>query len=219
MTVTDGSLDVPFNSDIAGSMDGANHVEVDYGSDFYGLEANLHQPIFSDFLTAIFGMRYLRLDEDLDIFSIDADAVTTGEYEIHTDNQMLGLQVGLEKKISLQQNNKTSITLGVKTGVLNNWSRQRQHIIDQNSTSPVTIRTNSSDDTKTSLLGEARVEISHMLSKRVGIDVGYQVLALGNVALAPDQLDYDAPLATTGDDVHFDNVAYHGAYIGVGVRW
>ena len=209
-----GQLDVPFKGNVTNDFDGANRVEVKYNSKMHGIESNFRRKIEAYKMTATLGARYIRLSEQLNINSNDnGDA---SDYDVDTDNQMLGVQAGLEKAFPLS-NNKTSITLGGKVGLLMNRSKQRQTIRDNNNTD--VLRDKVDSKTKASWLGEVNVDVSHKLTKHVKLHAGYRMLALNNVALAPDQLDFNTPLANTGGGVTHDDVLYHAAYIGIGASW
>jgi hypothetical protein len=83
--------------DISAFTDSAQYVGT-YKSEFDSAELGVRRWFRSD-TSILVGFRYMRLDEDLSLLSRDegtADPSALGLYEVHTENDLFGMQLGTE---------------------------------------------------------------------------------------------------------------------------
>jgi|GEM_PF-2458936 len=167
------------------------------------------------------GLRYVDLDEDLTLRSIDEDpaifpSTSIGRYSIDTDNEAIGVQIGGD--LSYQFSPEFDAGLRLRTGLLLNSASQESRIRNDIGGSIVTT---TGDESETEL--SPVVELGAFLNWNVGPDVtvsaGYMLLLLGNMALAPEQFassnDFDQSLS----GLDRDSVLFHGPAFGLRVRF
>jgi len=168
------------------------------------------------------GFRLFQFDESFRMIGSDLgpNAGST-EYRLEADNLLLGGQLGARNEICLTQ--RLRLSSGVKVGVFNNRSETRQSIFNQDGTFATVVGglgdgrdfyySDTQDDV--AVLGELRLGLIAQLSERFRANAGYQVLGVGGVALAVDQV----PLNTSDPGLLSrsrtnQSLLLHGFYFG-----
>jgi hypothetical protein len=222
------------------SFDGARALSFDYSSELNSVEANyilksrmqrdqmvlepsgawVRKATPSRTYSFLGGVRYLNLQEQLDLNAtdVDVDATATvlredGDYFIQTDNDLFGTQFGAGLT---HDTSRWSIGANAKVGAY--WNR-----IDLNSRFQVgetTIAnsgvTNSNED-DLSFVGEFQVLGKWHLRPNLSLRAGLECLFIESIALAPHQINFIPggfkPIAASGDSV------YLGTSIGLESYW
>jgi hypothetical protein len=230
-------LDFPATGPTVG-FDGAEFVSAAYEADTYGVEVNYHRHLSPSF-SALIGFRYLSLDESLEIRSVEgppgsgASGPWVSEYRVQADNDLFGLQLGVEQSFRLGKRQGTRLILIGKGGIFAAQAEQQNRIeenvkaiviADPDTNAPIVagplvVRDQTESSTEVGFIGEVGLRLSHAVTEALTISAGYQLWALGNVATAPAQLDYRAPVSATGNEVGRETIFYHGAQLGIQGRW
>lgn len=190
----------------------ADRMLIDYVSSLYNVEGNYLQTISG--LTLLTGFRYLRLNESFNIQSDVYALDSSSNYLVRAKNNLIGGQLGLG--FSSQWDRLTVDLLG-KFGVFGNVAEQNTLMKDLNDTF---VRRNFQDHVvAASVLGEAGINGTFRIFDWLHVHGGYRFMWINNVALAPDQLNFqDKPGAGQSVDPH-GYLYLHGGNAGVEVRW
>jgi hypothetical protein len=163
------------------------------------------------------GFRYINVDEDLNILAQGtvAGATEEGNYDIHTNNNLFGLQLGARTR---RMRGRFGWEATGKTGIFANNARQRQSV---NDFPDFPIRPDvSSSSTSVASLGEVDLSAIYQLDPVWNLRAGYTALWIDGLALAPDQLDFDFASATGGEQLHNGGAIFlHGITAGIEARW
>jgi hypothetical protein len=192
-----GNLSVPLLT--GQTLDSANAT---YDSTLNSLELNLKRHL-TDRLTALIGFRWIERD---DLFTIGGSSASfLGTNSVETDNNLLGLQIGLEGKL-WEDKEHFSIDGFVKAGVYGNYLHTHQ-VFDTSESYWGYDQNNG----HTSLAAEAGLTATWRVSPYLALKVGYEVLVLDGIALAPDMLTGIGPFQSTA--------LYHGAIVAAQFDW
>lgn len=204
-----GNLDVFPQQGAVNQLDDAVLVRVSYKSDLLSLEANVTCEV-TESLSAYAGVRYLSLEEELNIYGTDNGATST--YAIDTENHLLGGHGGVEFAHAL--GDRWTVGGRVGGGIFANLAEQDQTVDDNGAA--VTFRDEDDEETAFAWIVEAAASARVQLTDRVHLEGGYGLLYIDGVALAPEQFDVSAlaPGTTVDSDGH---ALYHGGFFGVGV--
>jgi hypothetical protein len=209
---------------------GADRIDVAYSSDLHGVEVNFVKwcecccccDCCSDTCCTqtrrywrdwFFGFRYLRLGEE---FNIHGNAAgQTGDYNIHTYNDLFGPQVGTRWGWA---RGRLGCELSGKAGLFGNSCGQQQYVTDFPG---IFIRDPiGHDGGRVSFVGELGATLTYQLTRTWTARAGYNLLWLEGVALAPDQLDFTNVGGISGSRLNFNGSAFfHGASVGLEARW
>lgn len=235
---TPNGLEIPAYIDrVNPSFDGARRLAFDYQSEMNSGEWNylVRQRMSRDQMVLqpsgewvrraaptrttsyLAGLRYLNHRERLDFnaFEIPVSAALDegGNYNILTENNMLGFQGG--GTMSLEAS-RWSIGVTGKMGAF--WNR-----IDLNSrfqvgeTTIVNSGVTNSDEDDLSFIGEFQLTGKWHLRPNLSLRAGFEMLFVDSIALAPFQLNFIpggfTPIAAAGDSV------YMGTSLGVESYW
>lgn len=163
------------------------------------------------------GFRYLNVDEDLNILAqrTVGGAVEEGSYDIRTDNNLYGLQLGGRKR---SMRGRFGWEAAGKVGIFANDARQQQSVTDF---PDFPLRpTVSSSSTNVAYLAEANLSGLYQLNHVWNLRAGYTAMWIEGLALAPDQLDFDFASATGGNQLHNGGAIFlHGVNVGIEARW
>lgn len=163
------------------------------------------------------GIRYVNLRENLAIDSVDnegtANTDESGFYDVMTENNLLGTQVG--GSIS-HETGRWSLTASAKGGLF--WNR-----MDLNSSFQVgedTVRSSgdtNSDKDSLAFVGDAELLGRWYLRPNVSLRASLGLMWIDSIALAPHQVHFIpgqySPIADTGDSV------FLGGSLGVEGYW
>lgn len=221
------------------SFDGATSTEYEYESRFNNFELNYHvksrmqkdrmemgpsgrwvrraQPSISRSLLA--GIRYFDLNEDFDwnAFGIDADANPTtaaesGSYEVRTDNDLIGTQLGLSWTYETA---RWSLGLSNKSGMY--WNHTD---LDSNFevTGGVTSGDNEIEIDNLSFLVEGAIVGKWHMTQNLSLRAGMEILYVSSVAHAAEQLNF-VPVQTAQTAIVNGNSTFVGGLIGFEGYW
>ncbi len=187
------------------AINAAGTVAASYGSDLHNLEANIRFP-YSDCVTLLAGFRYLELDER---FYADIPGDVT--LDVTTRNRLYGAQAGAEA--SLWRSGRWTLEGVAKLAAFGNAAAQQGVL----TTAAPASADRAAEEGVFSFLAEAGLGAVYQVTPRLRIRGAYNILWLGNVALATDQIPVSRFVDDTGIDPHGD-AFYHGAYLGVEYR-
>ncbi|MEO2050024.1 MAG: BBP7 family outer membrane beta-barrel protein [Pirellulales bacterium] len=216
------TLTVPLNVDGGNpSFDGAASSRYDYGSRFNSFELNYQlkgrmqrdqmimkpdgewvraaNPTFTrTFLT---GLRYFEMNDLLFWNAFDVPDLVTGngatvdgQYRVHTENDMIGMQIG---SALTYETSRWSVGVLGKTGI---YLDQMFLQSDFNNTNQLTSGSTDTHKDAVSLLSELRVQGKWHLRPNFSFRAGAELLYVKSVALAPYQVNFvpgDYPVITT----------------------
>jgi hypothetical protein len=162
----------------------------------------------------LYGFRYLNLNEDFEIESTDLQEGTS-TYDVHTNNNLFGVQVGNRVRHSC---GRWSVEGTGKAGVFGNAADQHSDpIIDFPAF--VVRPARSGSEESVAFVGDLNLTAIYQSNSVWGARLGYNLIWIEGVALAPDQLDF-TNTATSGSGVDNDGgVFLHGLSAGVEARW
>jgi hypothetical protein len=179
-------------------------VAAQHGSDLHSSEINARWPC-TDRVTLLAGFRYLELDEQF-----HADVPSNVAFDWRTRNRLYGGQIGAEA--SLWEHRCLTIEGTARLGLFGNAAAQDGYL----RTGRVTVADTASCD-GTSYLVEAGLTVLYQLTPKLALRGAYNVLWLGDVALATDQVALTGFVVESSVDDDGD-VFYHGAFLGFEFR-
>jgi hypothetical protein len=161
------------------------------------------------------GFRYVDLQETFTISGVRfiEGLPETGIYNVWTDNNLYGGQLGLRLRRCL---GRFSGEVTGKAGIYYNDASQSQCLVDFPG---VVLRNAGAEDDDVAFLGELNVSGTYRLTDVWGLRAGYNLIWIEGVALAPDQLDFSAQIPG-GDQLFASGGLFlHGANVGLEARW
>ena len=190
----------------------ADHVEASYDSDLDSFELNRWGRLSNQFFW-MFGVRHLSLDERFTVSGFDSGF--RSDANINTDNSLYGLQLGARHQ-SCSAGESLVLNLSGKFGLYENTAKQQSRLNDVNNT--VALFNFSNEDSASSFVGDIEASLSLRLSENLSGRLGYQVLWINDVALAPEQFQRN----TSATSVSINNdgkILVHGVYAGMEMHW
>lgn len=196
-TVSDGLLAF----EPPGGIMGYRQFDVSYGSRLDSLEINARKQL-NDYATLMAGLRWVELGED---FRVQALPSPSSIYQMNTDNQMVGFQIGGNVAL-LNCDGRFRVDGTIASGIYFNRAEED---------ASWDIFSIGDREDHVAFLGEIGLTAVLQLSDCLDLRAGYQVMWLEGVALAPDQI-YSTDV-TAGPAVldTGGSLLYHGAYVGV----
>jgi hypothetical protein len=189
----------------------AAQIRADYDSTLHNVELNYVKTY--DRFALLAGLRYLGLDEDLNLNS-ENTITGTSDYHVRATNRLYGAQVG--GRVG-GECGRLAWTVTGKAGIFGNEARQSNHIDDLNNTFPV--RDTLIHDGTAAMVGDLRFVTTYQLTSHWAVRGGYNLIWIENVALAPDQLDFNTD-ADAGTAIHDRGGLFlYGANVGLEARW
>lgn len=185
---------------------------VRYDSEIDNFELNRWGSL-GDQLSWMVGFRYVSLDEDFNMTALDSGF--RSNYLIAADNDLYGGQIGARHQTAMLSDS-VLFSLTGKAGVYGNDAKQRVVLGDVNNT--VATRNFANEDSATAFVGEIDANLSYCLCDLVDLRVGYQLLWLDQVALAPEQFQQDV-VATDAALNNNGSLFANGAYVGMELQW
>jgi len=163
------------------------------------------------------GFRYLNVGERLDLQAQrnDINGLETGSYNIRTSNNLYGAQVGSRIRRTQGRFGWDGTGFG---GIFGNDAQQTQSVTDfPNFALRPTV---SSSQGGAAFVGGGNLSGLYQFNNVWNLRVGYNVMLIEGLALAPDQLDYDFAAAQGGTQLNNDGGMFlHGANIGLAANW
>jgi hypothetical protein len=206
------SLAIPGDLGLA-SLDyfASDRIALSYNSRLHNAEIN--HVWDGELVSLIAGFRYLSLDEDFILNSTDADSGAS-DYRIRTTNDLFGGQLGARFEGG---DGDWSWSATGKAGIFGNDAFQAQSVADFPPAfflRPETGRRSGG----VAFVGDVNCTLAYQITDALSARIGYNVLFIEGVALAPDQLDFsDTP--TSGQVLRRSGLFAHGANAGVGFTW
>jgi hypothetical protein len=195
----------------------ADEIRAVYRSRLHSVEANCIKSCCSDCLTQLdflLGFRFIALNEDFSLIGTDL-MEGTSSYDISTNNYLYGLQMGGRMTRWM---GPWALQVSGKAGLLLNDAGQRQTVTDFPEDFP-TRQVSRVSGNSAAMLGEVDLTLVRRITDMWSVRVGYNVLGLGGLALAPDQLDFTVT-PTSGTGLATNGFAlYHGAHVGLEALW
>jgi hypothetical protein len=163
------------------------------------------------------GFRYFNLGEELNITAqkMVAGAAEEGTYNLRTDNQLYGGQLGARLR---RWRERIGWEATGKAGLFANVADQKQTVTDfPNFPLRPTVSSSSSG---VAFVGELNLSALYRLNDVWNLRGGYNVLWIEGLALAPDQLDFNFASATGGTQLNNGGgMLLHGVNLGLEARW
>lgn len=202
----------------------ADRISFNYSSELDQAELNYRRKVADcdyNTWTMISGLRYVNLSEGAELVA----SVAGNNFErtiSRAENNILVAQVGAEYLHAVGQ--RLGLGIKAKAGVGVNFADQDI----ENRVNGVTRNTFGEDEIALVTTLDAGVFATFQLTRHIFVRGGYDILFLGGVALAPEQLgttnwdlffDQVTP-GVTGADINANgNALYHGPSISVEIRW
>jgi hypothetical protein len=210
----DQSLSFPFDSpDYAFDYTNASEAHAEYHSRFWDAELNYwhhFSPRYTDFfsLSGIMGMRYFHLNESFELTFVKPP--DTSDYTIHTENDIFGLQLGLN--LQMAPTSRLSWDINAKVGAMINRAKQKNWLQDYNNT--VLLRRFDRQRWQRGLFTDLIGQVGYQFKESFNLHTGYELLVVSGVALAPEQTDDDVG-SGSGKEVYTDGFIFiHGFWLG-----
>lgn len=210
-----GSLSVPFESDSYDvDFTDANRARARYHSRLWGAELNYWrhagsrgEKLFG--LSGIFGFRFFHWDEGFSLAMTNSH--DTSHYIIHTENRVLGLQVGFDFRMNLRRN--VHFDLLAKAGAMANSAEQDQFLGDFNDL--LAVRSSQKQKWQAGVFTDVAAQLALQPLHWFSLRVGYEMLFLNGLALAPEQVSFSVG-PTAGKRVNTQGHAIgHGLFAGL----
>lgn len=188
-----------------------------YDSRLHSFEANTLWSGACHGLTLLAGFRYVSLDEDLllDFQTFATDVAFDAQFK--TQNDLFGMQVGALHRYSHGCCSPLSIDSWFKSGVYYNSTSQHTLVtpFPGGDIPPLDV---SSNEDQASFLTEAGIRANYCLGGSWSIYGGYQVMWIGNAALATGQVSNGTNAGSADNFVGVNtggSAFYHGANFGI----
>ncbi|HMO14819.1 MAG TPA: BBP7 family outer membrane beta-barrel protein [Pirellulaceae bacterium] len=165
------------------------------------------------------GFRYLRFDEFFRYAAFGMPPFPTQlNYDIDVRNSLTGFQLGSRTEHCISD--RLRLVMGPKFGVFNNRIYHRQSIYDQAYNyavvSPGEYHNVAVRDDRLAFIGELDLGLLLQVSQRCRLNVGYRIIGISGVALAPNQIPRN--FVDTCEVCRINSVGnlfLHGAYAGL----
>jgi Putative beta barrel porin-7 (BBP7) len=205
------NLDIPGKLvGVAEDYSGADRVAISYSSRLHNAEANMLD--HRDSWSALAGLRYFHLNEEVLLTATDSDSGTS-DYTAQSQSDLLGLQLGLRRG---SLGNRWGWELSAKGGLYASLMLQQQLLLDNGNT--FVLRNGSARAGSAAFLGDINFVVFRQLNDSWSLRAGYAVMYVAGVALAAEQFDFDN-LSTSGQQVIRGDLFLHGASLGLESRW
>jgi hypothetical protein len=174
-----------------------------------------------NFFDLLAGFRYLSLEEQAGMAFTCCSAGPTGpltsNYNVQSSNNLFGGQVGARGRRSWE---RWAVEGWAKAGVFGNAETQSQGaLVDPGGVSTVVRTARSSQASETAFVGDLNATLVYGLTSVWGVRLGYNLIWIEGVALAPDQWDFstndNAGTSLAGGGGMF----LSGANLGLEARW
>jgi hypothetical protein len=184
------NLSVPFESDTYDAdFTDADRARARYRSRLWGAELNYWrhagsrgEKLFG--LSGIFGFRFFHWDEGFSLAMTNPP--DTSRYIIHTENRVLGFQVGFDFRMNPSR--KVHFDLLAKAGALANSAEQDQFLGDFGDL--LAIRSSQKQAWQAGVFADVAAQLALQPLPWFSLRVGYEMLFLSGLALAPEQVSF-----------------------------
>lgn len=193
------------------------NISADYNSKINNAEFNLHWwPCANERYHLLFGLRWIRLNErlDIDLANTVADTIID-RHKITADNRLWGGQLGIEGILLGNQKQGFSVNGFLKAGYYNN--NLKSGMSEQVFAGSASRRTDQG-----TFVGEMGIGAQYAFTRNISLGARYQLLWLDHVALAPEQMHGLEPAMSPehgGGSVKWDDVLYQGGWVGLTISF
>ena len=166
-------------------------------------------------IECIYGLRYWRIDDDLDINAErqEEGGTETGSYSVDTSNDLYGGQFGIRLR---RCRGPWSVEGTAKVGLYYNDAHQTQTITDF---PDFVLRQSGASEDHVATVTELNASLIRQITDHWYLRGGYNLIWIDGVALAPSQLDF-SQTATSGTTIDSgDTLFLHGFNFGLEGRW
>ena len=167
----------------------------------------------------LFGFRWAGLEEQADLnvlcCRVTNDVFTS--YSVRTSSQMLGPQVGFRGRRQWKNWAVEGWAKAMLAGTL--LSSNADPIVSSLAPTTIIRPARRLTDAGVGFLGDLNYTVSRRLSDMWWLRLGYNMIWLSGVALAPDQWDFTNTAASGTTLVGGGGVFLHGANLGLEARW
>jgi hypothetical protein len=189
-----------------------SHYVLYYESTFHSAELNLRLTDYCRW-SAFTGFRYMRFSDGL--FVSEMNTPFWGALDINTTNDLYGFHFGADV-VLYDRCGPLRIELGGKIGLYGNDAHHStlSSVISASPTQPEL----GCRDATVAVSAQAEIRLAYRITNCLEINAGYQVLGIGNVAYAVDQLhasDYSTGYST----VHYNHLLLDGGHLGIRYCW
>jgi hypothetical protein len=190
----------------------ADNIDLVYSSRLNNAEAHL---VFeADYFRWLAGFRYVELTEYFNLRATSAEFGGTSDYGINTSNHLYGGQLGARWSGGASFWGWQS---DLKAGILGNCGLEHQILREQNNT--VVLRDSTATLCNLAALAEFNFSFTIQITPVWTAMIGYNVLWIEGLALAPDQVDFSLA-APGGTFLRNDaGILLHGANVGLVAAW
>ena len=168
------------------------------------------------------GVRVINVDENFAFVSLGTNAngnsapeQENARYEIKTNNDLVGLQIGAEL---IEQHCNWSFGVRTKLGGLVNFGGQQSFLQITSVQNPIEFpEFREASDTQLSFLAELGIVASYHFKPNVALRASYDFMFLQGLALAPQQIQMNfaaPPQLNSGNHIFYD-----GASVGLEIVW
>jgi hypothetical protein len=208
---------IPFDTN---DYDGIDYAKFKYRSEFnHNGELSYKRRMVSDGLMAgsslMGGVRVMNIDEEFTVFSSDDVPDIFSKYRVKTSNLLVGGQIGGRARFNPLK--KFAIDVWGKAGAYANMADQDTLMTDSADTE--VLRDYSDSATKLAFVGELGLNLEGQIHKNVFIHGGYQAIFVNGIALAPENVDFVGPEAHRKSVDCDGDAIYHGAFLGVKIKF
>ncbi len=211
----DHSLSFPFkHSDYSQDFTNADEAEAKYESHFWDIEFNFWRhfnPRRIDYfcLSGIAGLRYFHWDEAFKLTMVKPPDKST--YNIHTENRMFGVQLGLDFQINPTR--WLSWDIFAKAGLFANHTEQTQFLGDLDNT--VTLRDSERVKRVLGIYTDVAAQVGFQCFEHINLHGGYQAMFFTGLSVAPEQISRGVKREAGKKDYTHGNAIIHGLFVGL----
>lgn len=209
------SLSFPFASpDYSNDFTNASEARAKYESHLWDLEFNFWRhfnPRNIDYfcLSGIVGLRYFHWDESFRLTMLKPPDKSS--YNIHTENRILGIQLGLDLQINPMH--WMSWDAYAKVGGFVNHTEQEQFLGDLDNT--ITLRDSERIKRQTGIYTDTALQLSLRCFEHLYVRIGYEAMFFTGLALAPEQVSAKVDDDAGKKDRTHGNALVYGLYSGL----
>ena len=188
-----------------------------YGSDLHNVEWNV-RGYWNDCIAFVAGFRWMELSEDFIMDEVNGGIDRM--YSINTNNHLWGGQVGSDFGIA-SWGWRLRVQGNLRAGLFINQADQSTLAPAFRPLVPLAAEGITARDDTTAFVGSAGVTAIVGICNGVGVRMGYQVMWVDGVALAPEQLNSTNLVAPNiAASLNMDgDLLYQGATIGLELSW
>lgn len=157
-------------------------------------------------LQLIVGARYFSMSQ---AFAVQAVGATTTEHSVSTDNDLYGVQLGLNAKWLTTR--ATYVDFEMKGALCSNFASANH--------SGANGQILSDDNQHTSFISDFRLTFNMLVMTNVTLQAGYQAVIANGVALAPQNMSLAPTPPSTFVIDDSGDIVYHGPVLGLTWMW